>query len=119
MYLFSRLAEVETISQQIELGDFLDDSNADGERMRQIRAYQEDSKKHGGLITVMQGSIVLGMNDSNIYRLVRDGRLDTFEHFGKRLLSADQVVEYAKLNRESGHKGSVIKALWKRAKGSV
>ena len=96
---------METISQQIELGDFLDESNADGERMRQIKAYQADSKKHGGLITVMQGSIVLGMNDSNIYRLVRDGRLDTFEHFGKKLLREIEgfVTEHPNItrNRES------------------
>ena len=106
-------------AEQIALGDFLDEENVDGERMAQIRAYQADSKRHGGLITPAQAIIVLGMNnDSNIQRLIKDGRLDTFVHFGKRLLSADQVVEYAKLNREKGYKGSVIKALWQAAKAS-
>lgn len=106
-------------AEQITLGDFLEEENVDGERMAQIRAYQADSKKHGGLITPAQANFILGLNnDSNIHRLIRDGRLDTFVHFGKRLLSADQVVEYAKLDREKGYKGSVIKALWQAAKGT-
>lgn len=101
---------------ELELGDFIAEENADGKRMKEIRAYQEDSKRHGGLITIAQACMVLGVDDGNIHRMLKDGRLNTYTHWGKRLLSADEIVEFAKLNRMNGHQGSVLKALWNHAK---
>ena len=101
---------------ELELGDYVAEEHADGKRMLEIKAYQKDAREQGGLITQAQACMVLGIDDGNITRIIKDGRLSVYKHWGKRLLSADEVVEFAKLNRMNGHQGSVLKALWNHAK---
>jgi hypothetical protein len=96
------------MEQQLTLADFLDEKNANGERMAEIRAYQADSKKHDGLVTQAQARAVLGVSSGRVGQLVKAGTLLVHEHFGQRLIACDQLIEYARLQKIDGGTGAAL-----------
>ena len=106
-------------AKQLEITDFMTEPTANDRRLAEIRKFQKDSKEQGGLITAAQAGLCLNMDTSNVHKLLNDGRLKVFIHFGKKLVSADQVIEYAKVERISGKRGQMIKRLWQVAKEEV
>ena len=104
---------MEAQAEQLNLADFLDEKNADGERMAEIRAYQADSKKHDGLVTQAQARAVLGVSSGRVGQLVKAGTLQIHEHFGQRLIACDQLIEYAKLQKIDGNLGAIMMRAFK------
>jgi len=45
--------------------------------------------------------------------LINAGTLQTYDHFGKRLISANQLIEYARLQKHSGKVGNMIAQAFK------
>lgn len=99
---------MEAAAQQLNLADFMDVENASADEMAKVRAYQKDSEEQGGLITQAQASAVLGVSSGRAYQLVKAGTLTSYEHFGVKLISCDQLIEYAKLEKKSGYTGSTL-----------
>jgi hypothetical protein len=99
---------VEATAQQLNLADFMDVENASSEELAKIRAYQKDSEEQGGLITQAQANAVLGVSSGRTYQLVKAGTLESYEHFGVKLISCDQLIAYAKLEKKAGSVGSTL-----------
>lgn len=99
---------MEAVSEQLNLADFMDVKNASSEQMELVRAYQKDSKEQGGLVPHQMANAILGVSKSRCDQLVKAGTLDNFEHFGKKLISCDQLIAYCKLEKISGSFGSTL-----------
>lgn len=99
---------MEATAEQIDFTDFMDVENASAEQMAKIHAYQKESEEQGGLITQAQANAVLGVSSGRSYQLVKAGTLDSYEHFGVKLISCDQLIAYAKLQKISGSLGSTL-----------
>lgn len=100
------IRQVEAVANQLVLADFVDVKNASAEKLAEVRAYQKDSEEQGGLVTQAQANLVLGVSSGRSYQLVKAGTLDSYEHFGVKLISCDQLIAYAKLQKVSGSLGS-------------
>jgi hypothetical protein len=106
---------MEAVSEQLNLPDFVDVENASAEQMEKVHAYQKDSEEQGGLLTKAQANAVLGVSSSRVAQLVKAGTLESYEHFGKELISCDQLIAYAKLEKISGSLGSTLVRLFKNS----
>ena len=84
--------------------------------MKQARAYKADSDAAGGLMTQAQARAILNITASTMTTKMNDGVLDSYEHFGKRLVGCDQLIEYARLEKIPGGIGAALlrafKAEW-------
>ena len=109
------IRKVEAQAVQINLPDFVDVENASAEQMEKVRAYQKDSEEQGGLLTAAQACAVLGVSSSRVAQLCKAGTLDFYTHFGKKLISCDQLIAYAKLEKISGSLGSTLVRLLKNS----
>jgi predicted XRE-type DNA-binding protein len=106
---------MEAAAIQINLPDFVDVENASAEQMEKVRAYQKESEEQGGLLTQAQANAVLGVSSSRVAQLVKAGTLESYEHFGKKLISCDQLIAYARLEKISGSLGSTLVRLFKNS----
>ena len=106
-----------TVLQQLELAGIPAEKKGAGWIAR-IRAYQKDSKNQGGLITKGQAAALLELSSTRISQLLKQGLLIEFEHFGKKLVSANQCEALYRAKREGGAQGRLIsKALKASFKG--
>ena len=99
---------MEAAAEQLNLADFFDEKNADADQLKQIRAYQKDLEKYEGLVTQAQARAVLGVSSGRVGQLVKAGTLNVHEHFGQRLIACDQLIEYAKLQKNTGNLGATM-----------
>ena len=99
---------MEATAEQLNLSEFFDEANADPDQLAQIRAYKDDAEAQGGLVTQAQANAVLGVSKSRASQLIKAGTLKSYEHFGVKLISANQLIEYAKLQKISGNLGATI-----------
>lgn len=102
------IRKVEATAEQMMLAAHFDEANATPEELTKIRAYQSDSEEQGGLVTQAQANAVLGVSSGRCAQLIKAGTLDSYEHFGKKLISCDQLIAYAKLEKVSGSFGSTL-----------
>ena len=77
--------------------------DADPKIMKQVKAYQADSERAGGLLLQSQAAAILGITTPSLVNLVKTKKLDTFSHFDKNLVSADQVVAWGELKAQGGN----------------
>jgi len=105
---------VEATAEQLEiLQDFEDTSKGGEKKLTQIKKYQADSEQEGGLVTQSIAAMVLCVSTPRISQLINAGTLQTYDHFGKRLISANQLIEYARLQKHSGNVGNMIAQAFK------
>lgn len=100
-----------TESEFFDLASYADEGRAPGV-LDSLKAYQKDSKEQGGLMLQTQGAMALGVSSPRMAELIKEGTIQTFEHFGKRLVGGDQILAWGKLQKCSGPKGAHIKALF-------
>ena len=103
------------------LEDFMDAEKADPGVLQQVKAYQKDTERTGGLLLQSQAAAVLGVSTASVANLVERKKLDTFTHFGKNLVSADQVVAWGQLKAGSGKNPTSDRkaALWEATKKAI
>ena len=106
-----------TVLQQLELAGIPAEKKGGGWIAR-LRAYQKDAKNNGGLITKGQAAALLELSTGRVSQLLNQGLLLEFEHFGKKLVSANQCEALHRAKREGGAQGRLIsKALKATFKG--
>ena len=93
----------------------MDESNCDSDQLAQIKAYKADAEAQGGLVTQAQANAVLGVSKSRSSQLVKAGTLTSYEHFGVKLISVNQLIEYAKLQKISGNLGATLLRAFKNS----
>ena len=100
----------------IEQQTFLDEHTLNDVELEEVHAYKKDSDEQGGLMTQAQAGMVLGVGSTRMNQLIDAGTIQSFEHFGKRLIGCDQLIAYAKLQKLSGNTGAAIcrafKSVW-------
>ena len=103
------------------LEEFMDSEKTDPGVLEQVKAYQADTERTGGLLLQSQAAAVLGISTASIASLVERNKLDTFTHFGKNLVSADQVVAWGKMKAGSGKNPTSDRkaALWAATKKAI
>ena len=103
------------------LEDFMDAEKSDPGVLQQVKAYQKDTERTGGLLLQSQAAAVLGVSTASVANLVERKKLDTFTHFGKNLVSADQVVAWGQLKAGSGKNPTSDRkaALWEATKKAI
>ena len=103
------------------LEDFMDAEKSDPGVLQQVKAYQKDTERTGGLLLQSQAAAVLGVSTASVANLVERKKLDTFTHFGKNLVSADQVVAWGQLKAGSGKNPTSDRkaALWAATKKAI
>ena len=99
----------------------MDAEKADPGVLQQVKAYQKDTERTGGLLLQSQAAAVLGVSTASVANLVERKKLDTFTHFGKNLVSADQVVAWGQLKAGSGKNPTSDRkaALWAATKKAI
>ena len=99
----------------------MDAEKADPGVLQQVKAYQKDTERTGGLLLQSQAAAVLGVSTASVANLVERKKLDTFTHFGKNLVSADQVVAWGQLKAGSGKNPTSDRkaALWEATKKAI
>ena len=103
------------------LEEFMGAESSDPSVLKQVKAYQADTERTGGLLLQSQAAAILGITTASIADLVKRGKLDTFTHFEKNLVSADQVVAWGKLKAGSGKNPTSDRkaALWAATKKAI
>ena len=103
------------------LEEFMDAEKSDPSVLAQVKAYQKDTERTGGLLLQSQAAALLGISSASVCNLVKRGKLDTFTHFNKDLVSADQVVAWGKLKAGSGKNPTSDRkaALWASTKKAI
>ena len=103
------------------LEEFMGAESSDPSVLKQVKAYQRDTERTGGLLLQSQAAAILGISTASIANLVKRGKLDTFTHFEKNLVSADQVVAWGKLKAGSGKNPTSDRkaALWEATKKAI
>ena len=103
------------------LEEFMGAESSDPSVLKQVKAYQRDTERTGGLLLQSQAAAILGISTASIAQLVKRGKLDTFTHFEKNLVSADQVVAWGKLKAGSGKNPTSDRkaALWEATKKAI
>ena len=103
------------------LEEFMESENSDPKVIRAVKAYQADSERAGGLLLQSQAAAVLGISTASIANLVKTKKLDTFSHFDKNLVSADQVVAWGELKAQGGNNDKAKRkaALWDATKKEI
>ena len=99
----------------------MDAEKSDPGVLQQVKAYQKDTERTGGLLLQSQAAAVLGVSTASVANLVERKKLDTFTHFGKNLVSADQVVAWGQLKAGSGKNPTSDRkaALWEATKKAI
>ena len=67
------------------LEEFMGTESSDPSVLKQVKAYQRDTERTGGLLLQSQAAAILDISTASIADLVKRGKLDTFTHFGKNL----------------------------------
>jgi uncharacterized protein YkwD len=82
------------------------------------REFSRISKLHGGLVPVSVVSTILGVTRQRVHQLVEEGTFSHWTFYGKKWVSQDEVVAFAKLNRQAGENQfrPSVKELWKASK---
>jgi hypothetical protein len=103
------------------LEEFMVPDKSDPGVLQQVKAYQKDTERTGGLLLQSQAAAILGISTAALADLVKRGKLDTFTHFDKNLVSADQVVAWGKLKAGSGKNPTSDRkaALWAATKKAI
>ena len=90
--------------------DFIgDESDCPPGMLEMVRAYQRDSEATGGLILQSQAAVLLELSTARVAVLVNEGRFKNYEHFGKRLVGAEEVIAFGKMKRKSGGGAAQVK----------
>jgi len=81
----------------------------------QIRAFREMTTRDGGLLPFSTAARIMGLSKQRVNALVAEGTFKPVEFAGKKWLTADQIEEFIKLNREPGRPWNKpsIKETWK------
>lgn len=104
------------MAEEASLFDFIGEVKVNDGILEQVKRYQADSEKAGGLILQVQACALLEISNQRMSQLVQEGRFTQYEHFGKRLLGAEEVIAFSKIKRSrGGHKNSPAKQLQKDA----
>ena len=110
---------MESSTLQIEFAGIAADKNVKQGVWTKIKAYREDTKATGGLMLKAQACVLLEITDGRMSQLVKDGRFTLYTHFGKEMVGADEIVEYARIKKISGTGGAKQKAAWKATKAGM
>ena len=110
---------MEVTVDQLQFEGIQSDQNVKKGMWSQIKAYKADSEATGGLVLRVQAAAVLGISRQRMATLVNEGRFEQFEHFGKEMFGADQIVEYARVEKISGKGGVAQKAAWDATKTEI
>ena len=103
------------MTDEATLFDFIgDETDCPPGMLEMVRAYQRDSEATGGLILQSQAALLLELSGARIAVLVNEGRFKVYEHFGKRLIGAEEVIAFGKMKRKAGG-GAVQVKLQKQA----
>jgi hypothetical protein len=79
------------------------------------RDFMRISKRQGGLVPQSVAGTVLGVSRQRVHQLVAEGTFSHWSFYGMNWLSQDEVLSFAKLQRQAGenqHKPSA-KQVWK------
>jgi hypothetical protein len=79
------------------------------------REFSRISKLHGGLVPVSVVPTILGITRQRVHQLVEEGTFSHWTFYGKKWLSQEDVVSFAKLKRQAGENQFKpgAKELWK------
>jgi|SRR5271170_1647099 len=82
------------------------------------REFSRISKLHGGLVPQSIVATVLGVSRQRVHQLIEEGTFSHWDFYGKKWLSQEEVVSFAKLNRQAGENQfkPSMKELWKASK---
>ena len=86
--------------------------------LQMIVGFREMTSREGGLMPFATAAKFLGVSRQRVNELVAEGTLKPVEFAGRKWLSANQIEEFIKLDREAGrpwHKPSV-KEMWKMSR---
>lgn len=78
------------------------------------KEFKRISALHGGLVPQSIVGSVLSMSRQRVHQLIAEGTFSTWEFYGMKWLSQNEIVEFGKLQRKAGenqHKPS-MKRLW-------
>jgi len=106
-------------AEQLDFEGIKSDANVKKGMWSQISAYRKDSKETGGLVLRAQAGAVLEISPSRMYQLVKDDRFQIYEHFGKEMFGADEIIEYARIAKISGKGGVAQKKAWDATKAEI
>ena len=85
---------------------------------RFLQEYRKTFNSEGGLLPIATAARLMGLSKQRVHELIKEGTLVPVEACEKKWLSANQVEDFIKLEREAGrpwHKPSV-KELWKMSR---
>jgi hypothetical protein len=68
----------------------------------QLERFSDASAREQGLVNLTQGGVILGRSKQLVQRLVTQGRLNSFEFFGRTYLSVRELKEFQKIERMPG-----------------
>jgi hypothetical protein len=88
--------------------------------LKDWREFSRISKLQGGLVPVSVVPNILGVSRQRVHQLVEEGTFSHWTFYGKKWVSQDEVVAFAKLNRQAGENQfkPSAKELWKASKES-
>ena len=91
--------------KKLRLLSFLDD----------WREFSRISKLQGGLVPQSVVATILGVSRQRVHQLIEEGTFSHWDFYGKKWLSQEDVVSFAKLNRKTGENQfkPSAKELWK------
>jgi hypothetical protein len=80
-----------------------------------IRLLREMNSREGGLLPYATAAKMMGLSKQRVNALVAEGTFKPVEFAGKKWLTANQIEEFIKLNREPGRPWNKpsVKEMWK------
>jgi len=88
--------------------------------LEDVREFKRIVKLQGGLVPQSAVPTVLGLSRQRVHQLVSEGTLSHWTFYGMNWLSQDEVVSFAKLNRQQGENQyrPSTKQMWKASRES-
>ena len=117
---YGRIRKVEAVANdQLTLAGVTDDKNVKKSTWTKIKEYRKDVADQGGLLLKCQAQEILAVSSQRMSQLTQSGRLDEYVHFGKTFVSAEQVIEWARVKRVGGDKGQKLANGWEATKAEM
>ena len=106
-------------AEQLQFAGIKSDANVKKGIWAQVKQYKKDSDATGGLVIREQCTAMLGVSKSRTYQLVKEGRFKIYNHFGKEMFGADEIMEYCRIAKISGKGGVAQKRAWDATKVEI